>query len=135
MCALLLQIIEGKAQAHVIMDDPAGNSYLQVQPWALGVGSVGTPGGFYFPGTWWEFPLELWVLLKALLALCVLSWGQGCGQRGCRSSPLSPQNVYAPEEDPELSVQRYERSFEQNEELGLNDMRTEGYEPQPAPGR
>ncbi|NXL76207.1 ZPR1 protein, partial [Leptocoma aspasia] len=62
-----LQDVKGKAQAHFIMDDPAGNSYLQ--------------------------------------------------------------NVYAPEEDPELSVQRYERSFQQNEELGLNDMKTEGYEP------
>ncbi|KAL2295729.1 hypothetical protein Nmel_017250 [Mimus melanotis] len=71
--ALFLQIIEGKAQAHFIMDDPAGNSYLQ--------------------------------------------------------------NVYAPEEDPELSVQRYERTFEQNEELGLNDMKTEGYEPEVASGR
>lgn len=36
--------------------------------------------------------------------------------------------MYAPEEDPELRVERYERSFEQNEELGINDMRTEGYE-------
>ncbi|XP_056365487.1 zinc finger protein ZPR1 [Oenanthe melanoleuca] len=69
----LQDIIEGKAQAHFIMDDPAGNSYLQ--------------------------------------------------------------NVYAPEEDPELRVQRYERTFEQNEELGLNDMRTEGYEPEAASGR
>ncbi|NXD42660.1 ZPR1 protein, partial [Copsychus sechellarum] len=68
-----LQDVKGKAQAHFIMDDPAGNSYLQ--------------------------------------------------------------NVYAPEEDPELSVQRYERTFEQNEELGLNDMKTEGYEPQEASGR
>ncbi|NWI00753.1 ZPR1 protein, partial [Tichodroma muraria] len=68
-----LQDVKGKAQAHFIMDDPAGNSYLQ--------------------------------------------------------------NVYAPEEDPELSVQRYERTFEQNEELGLNDMRTEGYETQAASGR
>lgn len=48
---------------------------------------------------------------------------------------LSAQNVYAPEEDPELSVQRYERTFEQNEELGLNDMRTEGYEAELASGR
>uniref|UniRef100_U3I484 ZPR1 zinc finger n=1 Tax=Anas platyrhynchos platyrhynchos TaxID=8840 RepID=U3I484_ANAPP len=62
----LQEIIEGKTKAHFIMDDPAGNSYLQ--------------------------------------------------------------NVYAPEEDPELQVERYERSFEQNEELGINDMRTEGYE-------
>ncbi|KAI6073239.1 Zinc finger protein ZPR1 isoform X1 [Aix galericulata] len=62
----LQEIIEGKTKAHFIMDDPAGNSYLQ--------------------------------------------------------------NVYAPEEDPELHVERYERTFEQNEELGINDMRTEGYE-------
>ncbi|NWT98367.1 ZPR1 protein, partial [Urocynchramus pylzowi] len=68
-----LQAVKGKARARFIMDDPAGNSYLQ--------------------------------------------------------------NVYAPEEDPELSVQRYERTFEQNEELGLNNMRTEGYEPEPASGR
>lgn len=41
---------------------------------------------------------------------------------------LDPQNVYAPEEDPELKVEHYKRTFEQNEELGLNDMKTEGYE-------
>ncbi|NWI67364.1 ZPR1 protein, partial [Todus mexicanus] len=63
----LQEIIEGKAEVHFVMDDPAGNSYLQ--------------------------------------------------------------NMYAPEEDPELRVERYERTFEQNEELGLNDMKTEGYEP------
>ncbi|NWW14292.1 ZPR1 protein, partial [Oreocharis arfaki] len=68
-----LQDVKGKTQAHFIMDDPAGNSYLQ--------------------------------------------------------------NVYAPEEDPELRVQRYERTFEQNEELGLNDMKTEGYETEAASGR
>ncbi|NXD92942.1 ZPR1 protein, partial [Chaetorhynchus papuensis] len=68
-----LQDVKGKTQAHFIMDDPAGNSYLQ--------------------------------------------------------------NVYAPEEDPELRVQHYERTFEQNEELGLNDMKTEGYETEPASGR
>jgi len=38
------------------------------------------------------------------------------------------QNVYAPEEDPELAVVRYTRYFDQNDELGLNDMKTEGYE-------
>ncbi|KAJ7426866.1 zinc finger protein ZPR1 [Willisornis vidua] len=69
----LQEIIDGKTKAHFIMDDPAGNSYLQ--------------------------------------------------------------NVYAPEEDPELRVERYERSFEQNEDLGLNDMKTEGYEPEAALGR
>ncbi|XP_050778139.1 zinc finger protein ZPR1 isoform X2 [Gopherus flavomarginatus] len=60
------QIMEGHMEAHFILDDPAGNSYLQ--------------------------------------------------------------NVYAPEEDPELKVEYYERTFAQNEDLGLNDMRTEGYE-------
>ncbi|KAM6432271.1 zinc finger protein ZPR1 isoform 1-T1 [Liasis olivaceus] len=62
----LQQIVEGQVKVHLILDDPAGNSYLQ--------------------------------------------------------------NMYAPEEDPELHVERYERLFEQNEELGLNDMKTEGYE-------
>lgn len=60
------QILEGQMKVHFILDDPAGNSYLQ--------------------------------------------------------------NVYAPEEDPEMTVEKYERSFEQNEDLGLNDMKTEGYE-------
>ncbi|XP_026161772.1 zinc finger protein ZPR1 [Mastacembelus armatus] len=60
------KIIAGKMDVHVILDDPAGNSYLQ--------------------------------------------------------------NVYAPEPDPEMTVEKYTRSFEQNEELGLNDMKTEGYE-------
>jgi len=38
------------------------------------------------------------------------------------------QNVYAPEEDPNMTVEEYERSYEQNEDLGLNDMKTENYE-------
>ncbi|XP_063799355.1 zinc finger protein ZPR1 [Pseudophryne corroboree] len=60
------QILEVQMKAHIILDDPAGNSFLQ--------------------------------------------------------------NVYAPEQDPEMTVEKYERSFEQNEDLGLNDMKTEGYE-------
>lgn len=38
------------------------------------------------------------------------------------------QNPYAPDSDPEMQVENYERSFEQNEELGINDMKTEDYE-------
>uniref|UniRef100_A0A8C7YYT0 Zinc finger ZPR1-type domain-containing protein n=1 Tax=Oryzias sinensis TaxID=183150 RepID=A0A8C7YYT0_9TELE len=38
------------------------------------------------------------------------------------------QNVYAPEDDPEMTVEKYTRTFEQNEDLGLNDMKTEGYQ-------
>ncbi|XP_075695913.1 zinc finger protein ZPR1 [Rhinoderma darwinii] len=60
------QILEAQMKIHFVLDDPAGNSYLQ--------------------------------------------------------------NVYAPEEDPEMKVEKYERSFDQNEDLGLNDMKTEGYE-------
>ncbi|XP_036848620.2 zinc finger protein ZPR1 isoform X2 [Manis javanica] len=67
------QILEGNMKACFIMNDPAGNSYLQ--------------------------------------------------------------NVYAPEDDPEMKVERYERTFDQNEELGLNDMKTEGYETDLAPQR
>jgi len=38
------------------------------------------------------------------------------------------QNVYAPDDDPELSIELYERSYEQNDDLGLNDMKVEGYQ-------
>lgn len=37
------------------------------------------------------------------------------------------QNIYAPDVDPCLSEEIYERTHEQNEELGLNDMKTEDY--------
>lgn len=38
------------------------------------------------------------------------------------------QNPYAPDADPELRIEYYERSLEQNETLGLNDMKTENYD-------
>ncbi|XP_041926344.1 zinc finger protein ZPR1 [Alosa sapidissima] len=60
------KIVAGKELAHLVLDDPSGNSYIQ--------------------------------------------------------------NVYAPEPDPNMKTEKYTRSFEQNEELGLNDMKTEGYE-------
>eukprot|EP01133_Synstelium_polycarpum_P016789 gene16789-19967_t len=37
------------------------------------------------------------------------------------------QNLYAPDPDPNLTEVVYERTFEQNEELGLNDINTEDY--------
>ncbi|XP_032283843.1 zinc finger protein ZPR1 [Phoca vitulina] len=67
------QILQGDMKAHFIMNDPAGNSYLQ--------------------------------------------------------------NLYAPEDDPQMKVEHYKRTFDQNEELGLNDMKTEGYETGLAPQR
>lgn len=62
----LEKVMAGEMSVHIILDDPAGNSYLQ--------------------------------------------------------------NVYAPEPDPEMKTEKYVRSFEQNEDLGLNDMKTEGYQ-------
>lgn len=38
------------------------------------------------------------------------------------------QNVYAPEQDPEMEIVYYERTFDHNEELGLNDMKLDNYE-------
>ncbi|KAL1749104.1 ZPR1 zinc-finger domain-containing protein [Schizophyllum fasciatum] len=38
------------------------------------------------------------------------------------------QNLYAPDPDPNMVIENYERSFEQNEELGLNDIKVEGYQ-------
>jgi len=38
------------------------------------------------------------------------------------------QNPFAPDLDPELKIDYYQRSYEQNELLGLNDMKTEDYD-------
>jgi len=37
------------------------------------------------------------------------------------------QNLYAPDPDPNMTVEVYDRTFDQNEELGLNDIKVEGY--------
>ena len=39
------------------------------------------------------------------------------------------QNLYAPDPDPNMVIEEYERTHEQNEELGFNDMVLEGYDP------
>lgn len=47
--------------------------------------------------------------------------------------PLSAsylQNPYAPEDNPNMTVEEYTRTEEQNEDYGLNDIVTEGYEDQ-----
>lgn len=38
------------------------------------------------------------------------------------------QNLFAPDKDPNMEIEEYERTFEQNEDLGFNDMVLEGYE-------
>jgi len=38
------------------------------------------------------------------------------------------QNIYAPEEDPNMTIEEYTRSYEQDDDLGLNDMKTENYQ-------
>lgn len=35
------------------------------------------------------------------------------------------QNVYAPDNDPNMHIEDYERTYEQNEDLGLNDMKAD----------
>jgi zinc finger protein len=40
------------------------------------------------------------------------------------------QNLYAPDPDPNMVIEEYERSFEQNEDLGINDMVLSGYNPE-----
>jgi len=43
------------------------------------------------------------------------------------SSNSYVQNIFWPEPDNQLIIEEYERTFEQNEELGLNDIKTEFY--------
>ncbi|KAF5382075.1 hypothetical protein D9615_004238 [Tricholomella constricta] len=38
------------------------------------------------------------------------------------------QNLYAPDPDPNMTIELYDRTWQQNEELGLNDIKVEGYE-------
>ena len=38
------------------------------------------------------------------------------------------QSLYAPDPDPGLEMEWYDRNFKQNEELGLNDIKVEGYD-------
>lgn len=40
------------------------------------------------------------------------------------------QNLFAPDKDPNMEIEEYERTFDQNEELGFNDMVLEGYNPE-----
>ncbi|BGP17532.1 hypothetical protein JCM10213_004074 [Rhodosporidiobolus nylandii] len=37
------------------------------------------------------------------------------------------QNLYAPDKDPNMDEEEYERDWQQNEELGLNDIKVENY--------
>lgn len=40
------------------------------------------------------------------------------------------QNLFAPDADPNMTIEEYERTHDQNEELGLNDVVLEGYNPE-----
>ena len=37
------------------------------------------------------------------------------------------QNLYAPDPDPNMEIVAYGRSWDQNEDLGLNDIKVDGY--------
>ncbi|KAI9744903.1 MAG: nucleolar zinc-finger protein [Claussenomyces sp. TS43310] len=45
------------------------------------------------------------------------------------------QNLCTPDEDPQIITEEYERTAEEEEELGLTDMKTEGYEQDDATGK
>lgn len=38
------------------------------------------------------------------------------------------QNLYAPDLDPNMEIVSYERTWQQDEDLGLNDMNVESYD-------
>ncbi|KZV64409.1 zf-ZPR1-domain-containing protein [Peniophora sp. CONT] len=38
------------------------------------------------------------------------------------------QNLYAPDPDPNMTIEEFDRTWDQNEDYGLNDMKLEGYE-------
>jgi len=38
------------------------------------------------------------------------------------------QSLTPPDLDPKLTIMRFDRTDEQNEELGINDMKVDGYE-------
>lgn len=38
------------------------------------------------------------------------------------------QNLYAPDPDPAMVIEEYKRTFDQDEDLGLNDIKVEGYD-------
>ncbi|XP_022665569.1 zinc finger protein ZPR1-like isoform X2 [Varroa destructor] len=58
--------------------------------------------------------------IKELRETCTVVLDDPCGNSYI-------QNLLAPNEDPQLRIIHYERTSEQNEELGLNDMKVEDY--------
>lgn len=80
---------------HIILDDPAGNSYLQV---------------------------SVDILKKIIIVLIYVETNHQT-----LLFVFCFQNIYAPDPDPEMKIEKYTRTFEHNEDLGLNDMKTEGY--------
>ena len=62
---------------------------------------------------------------NSYIQVCVLV--RMCSFNRLSMQLLSFQNVYAPEPDPEMTVIHYQRTFEQNELLGLTEMKTEDY--------
>ena len=45
------------------------------------------------------------------------------------------QNLYAPDADPNMTIESYDRTWDQNEQLGLNDMKVENYEEDAEPAK
>ncbi|KAI9272275.1 ZPR1 zinc-finger domain-containing protein [Helicostylum pulchrum] len=43
------------------------------------------------------------------------------------------QNLYAPDPDPEMTIEDYDRSWDENEDLGINDMKLDNYQEENKP--
>lgn len=73
-----------------------------------------------------------WFFLSFLISACWLQVKEGNRPFTIiLDDPLANsylQNLYAPDPDPNMTIETYERTWDQNEELGLNDIKVEGYE-------
>lgn len=88
------RVLEGKTEITLVLDDPAGNSYIQV--------NLRTP---------------FFTCIKLQLSNNIE-----------KSEMWNFQSMKDDGPDDSLRVTHYERSHEQNEELGINDMVLENYE-------
>ena len=94
------QVLDGSLPATVVLTDVADNSYVQVR----------IPSAARRARPCWRGAAPRCAQLCPLMRL------------------LGAQDLYTPDEDPFLTVERYARSYDDDEYLGLNDMQTEGYE-------
>lgn len=99
---IFIQVIKGERKVTLVLDDPCGNSYLQVCSQL-------------------HFNVFMFVLVQSYKLLNVHNLIHFI-------FVIYLQSICYPEPDKKLIVEKYERTIEQNEELGLLDMKVENYE-------